>query len=155
MDLSVILQIPVKLSPVRELRAMVNSILLRYPSEFREATSMVVSELVQNALKYGEPLPYIDVPILCLSCENNHIYIEVANGVVSSNAVDRLKERIDIISKSEDQEELYLARLCELMENRSQVGQLGLYRISHEGRFKLSMEYSDEILSVTATRGIP
>ena len=116
---------------------------------------MVASELVENAMKYGKSLPHIAVPVFCLSRANNNLLIEVANGATSMNSVNELRERIELIAKSPNREELYLSRLCEIMENRHQFGQLGLYRIGYEGGFTLTFDYSNEILSVTAMRGVP
>jgi hypothetical protein len=154
MDRSVMLQMPANLSSTHELRDTVDTLLFRYPEDVREAASMVASELVENALKHGVSLPHLHAPMFCLSCEGNNICIEVASGSTSARAVNQLKERIERITDADNKEELYLSRLFELMENRPQVGQLGLYRIGYEGRFKLSCEYCNEILSVKATRGL-
>ncbi len=155
MDRSVILQMPANLTPVHELRTMIGRTLGGYPDELREAVAMVTSELVENALKHGAARPQLTAPVFCLSCEDNSICIEVENGIASLDAAEQMQERIGAIASSANKEELYLSRLCELMENSPQVGQLGLYRIGYEGRFELSCAYVNEILSVKATRGLP
>jgi hypothetical protein len=155
MNRSVVLYVPPSLSLAHDLRAMVCNVLNSYPDELREAASMVASELVDNAMKYGESLPHMAVPVFYLSCEEDNICIEVVSGAKSKNTLTQLKERIEAISNTQNMEELYVSRLYEIMDNRPQIGQLGLYRIGYEGRFKLSYQYSNEILSVKATRGIP
>lgn len=154
MDRSVTLRVPNNLSLAHELRSMVTSVLFRYPEEIKEAASMVASELVENAIKYGESLPHMMAPSFSMSCQKDDISIEVKSGTKSANNVDHVKECIHKISSSENIQELFLARLCALMDNRPQVGQLGLYRICCEGHFQLSVEYADEILSVKARRGL-
>ena len=154
MDRSVNLQVPINISLANELRAMVTSVLFRYSEEIKEAASMVASELVENAIKYGERLTQTTSPSFSMSCHKNDISIEVKSVTSSMKDIEKLKFSIDMISNTEDIEALYVKRLCALMENRPPVGRLGLYRICFEGRFQLSAEYTGKVLSVKATRGI-
>src|ERR1700709_2401427 len=84
---SVTLQVPNNLSLADELRSMVTSVLFRYPEDIKEAAGMVASELVENAIKYGESLPHMTAPSFCMSCQKNDISIEVKSGTKSSNNV--------------------------------------------------------------------
>ena len=51
-------------------------------------------------------------------------------------------------------EQLYVARLQELMNNPTQSTRLGLYRIGHEGKFDLDYSYGEQILELTARRRV-
>ena len=47
-----------------------------------------------------------------------------------------------------------LKRLQELLSGDAKGSQLGLYRIGHEGEFELSYVFTDNNLTIRATRGL-
>ena len=51
-----------------------------------------------------------------------------------------------------DKQALYLARLEELLANAEESGKLGIYRIGFEGGFDLQLDYTNHVVTVTATR---
>lgn len=136
---------------VRSIKTSVEHALEQYPEELRYAAGMAASELVGNAIKYGELPP---PPHLTCSVEDKKIVIEVSNRVVSEDSALDVQKRIDQ-ARAGHGEALFLGRLQELLSGSSKGGQLGLYRICYEGAFDLSCSYTDKILTITAVRGLP
>ena len=85
----------------------------------------------------------------------NQIQLTVSNGVASESAVEELKKRLAQIADTESKEQLYMNRLQQMLDDPMQTGQLGLYRIGFEGRFRLTCQYCDHVLTVRASREIP
>ncbi len=139
---------------VREVRRQVASALQGLPAEVREAAEMTASELVENAIKYGDSVQDCPDVRLSLRISDEAITIEVANGVRSPELLGELLSRLEAISASQDREQLYLDRLQVLMSDPHASGKLGLYRIGFEGKFDLSHEFESgrEVLKVKATR---
>lgn len=144
--------IPVLWSYVRQVREATAAILGHYPAGICDATSMVASELVANAIKYGESIPQAPSAQFNLKISDGAIKIEVRNGTMSQAHVDIVRTRISEISAAKDKDELYLARLQDAMCGQSRHGQLGLYRVWCEGKFSLEYEYSNHVLTIIATR---
>ena len=137
---------------VRKIRDQMFRELKEEPAAARAAASMVASELLENAIKYGEPVPE-SPDIRFVFTKSESVYrIVVSNGVLPGRNVERLLERIDAINKTEDRSSLYLARLQELLDNPSQVSGLGIYRIGFEGGFDLECSYLTNVVTVTAMR---
>ncbi len=119
--------------------------------EVVDSLRMVSTELVENAVKYGEPVPGMAGIEYELVVEENEIFIRVDNGVVNQLNVEQVKKCIDKIKKSEDRFKLYTNRLIELMESpKLGESQLGLFRIAYEGKCELSYSYQEQILTVKA-----
>lgn len=119
--------------------------------EIVDALRMVSTELVENAVKYGEPVPGMTGIEYELIIDDDLISIRVDNGVVTSSNVKEVERSIKKITKSKDRFKLYTARLVELMESpKLGESQLGLYRIAYEGNCDLSFQYENNILSVIA-----
>ncbi|MBN2737460.1 MAG: hypothetical protein JXR70_10805 [Spirochaetales bacterium] len=123
--------------------------------ELLTATSMVVSELIENAVKYGEENGECRSIDFKFHTESHRIIIQVTNPVRAKDKLDIFKRHIREIEESTNPLELYTRRLQELMENPGiKKTQLGLYRIAYEGQFKLSYMLKDNILTVEAVRDI-
>lgn len=140
---------------IRQIRNRVGEALKDADPSLRSAVVMVTSELVENAVKYGENVraaPQIDV---ALEMGPEAIVIHVRNGSTDERAVDTLKERVDEIMSAPDKSVLYLARLEELMADPTETGRLGLYRIAFEGEFDIAFSYGDQVVTMTATRNYP
>lgn len=154
MTTSLGVDIPVLWSYVRQVREATNAILAHYPPGICDATSMVASELVANAIKYGESIPQAPNAKFNLRITNGIILVEVTNGTKSQEHVDIVKARIIEITTAKDKDELYLTRLQDAMAGQRRYGQLGLYRVCCEGKFALDYQYSDHVLTILATREI-
>jgi anti-sigma regulatory factor (Ser/Thr protein kinase) len=137
---------------VREVRRSVEEAGKDLPSELRTAAVMVTSELVENAVKYGESVADCSDIQVRLVISDERITVEVSNGVTSPGELTELFERVRQISESDNKEQLYMARLTELLEQPGTSGKLGLYRIGFEGKFDLESVLEGQTLTVRAQR---
>ena len=129
----------------------INEVLPDARIEIVDALRMVSTELVENAVKYGEPVPGMTGIEYELIVDEEMISIRVDNGVVTSSNVKEVEMSIEKIAKAKDRFKLYTARLAELMESpKLGESQLGFYRIAYEGNCDLSFKYKYNILSVMA-----
>ncbi|WP_394830669.1 hypothetical protein LVJ94_29595 [Pendulispora rubella] len=151
---AVALEIPHLWKFVSHARAEVERALTTFTPSVRAATVMTASELIENAMKYGEEVPGLLTIHLRLQADTDRITIEVANGALTRERVHQLEERLDEIAASTNREELYMNRIRTLLENPAEKGGLGLYRIGFEGGFDLTCTFTDSIVTVTAVRGV-
>jgi hypothetical protein len=139
---------------ISEIRKKTADLLKDYDQSLLDATMMVASELMENAVKYGQAVPSESMIEFQLSV-NGRITIKVTNGLTSEKDLLTVKIHIDKIKTSGDPGLLYTERLKELLENPKQgISQLGLYRIAYEGEFKLDYSYNDKLLTIIAQRDI-
>ena len=66
--------------------------------------------------------------------------------------VAELQRRVQEVHGAEDKQALYFARLEELLANADESGKLGIYRVGFEGGFDLQLDYTNNVVTVTATR---
>ena len=119
----------------------------------KEATIMVATELLENAVKYGRSHPGIDGIQFHFIADDDFIRISVSNAVLEDHHKNDLIETIDEVNKCENPEILYMNRLKELLESRVKgVSRLGLYRIAYEGQFNLSYKLENDLLTVIAEK---
>lgn len=125
------------------------------PEEVVHAGTMVVSELLENSIKYGDfsdQNKRIDVNI---SIDNHTIIVEVSNPI-SESAFENLKtldKKIQWIRGFQDPFEAYTDTLKEVSRQplSDQKSGLGLVRIAYEGEAILDFFVSgDDILNVSA-----
>jgi hypothetical protein len=115
----------------------------------------VASELMENAVKYGEAnnKEQNDEIDFDMDIQDKKIRITVSNYAVNEENINNVVKHIDEISKSNDPAELYTRRLQELMEQTVKSNtQLGLYRIAYEGEFSLSYSLANNRLTIIAER---
>ena len=155
MSKSIHLDIPVSWQFVRSVKKMVEESLAEVAEPVRYAAGMVASELVGNAIKYGEATAAAPYATLRLEVTEHCIVIVVANGVKSPERAQQVQRRIEQMTQSQDKEGFYLNRLQELLSGSTHGSQLGLYRIGYEGEFELSYTFAEQVLTVRATRGLP
>lgn len=137
-----------------EIRRLVRDVLCAHPAELQDAAAMTASELLENAMKYGEALPQRDGGRLTISADDSTITITVESAAAAGEGIAALERSIERIHAAEDPEELYLARLQEFAGDPEASGQLGLLRIAFEGRFDIRCAYSEPVLTMTAKRVI-
>jgi len=137
---------------IRKIRKNVGDALSGYDSSLRAAATMVTSELIENAVKYGEEVPAASHILLSMSMEGGRLVISVSNGCADGPGVRQLEGRIREIAEAEDKAALYMARLEQLLAEPTESGKLGLYRIAFEGEFDLQFSYVDNVVRITATR---
>ena len=137
---------------VREIRERVGVTLEKCPPQLRNAAIMTSSELVENAIKYGESVPHAETVTYVLRATPALLSIRVINGSTNALGVAALGHRIDELRRADDKQALYLARLEELLARADESGKLGIYRIGFEGGFELDLDYTNDVVTVTATR---
>ncbi|WP_394841367.1 hypothetical protein LZC95_30375 [Pendulispora brunnea] len=150
---AVALEIPHLWKFVSHARGEVERALTSFAPSVRAATVMTASELIENAMKYGEEVPNLLTIHLRLQADAERITIEVSNGALTRERVCQLEQRLAEIASSTDREELYMNRIRTLLDNPTEKGGLGLYRIGFEGGFDLTCTFIDSIVTVTAVRG--
>lgn len=137
---------------IRKIRKQVGDALHDSDPNLRSAAMMVTSELVENAVKYGEEVPAAPQISLSLTVRGEQLVINVTNGCADQSGIRELETRIREINEAPDKSTLYMARLEALLADSSESGKLGLYRIAFEGQFDLDFRYTDQVVSITATR---
>jgi len=137
---------------VRKIRQQVGTALEACRQELRSAAVMTASELVENAIKYGESLPAAPSVTFSLEATSGQIVIRVVNGSSNALGVAELGRRVQDLAGAPNKEALYLARLEELLAHSDESGKLGIYRIGFEGGFDLALDYTNAVVTMTATR---
>ena len=137
---------------VRKIRQQVGTALEACRQELRSAAVMTASELVENAIKYGESLPAAPSVTFSLEAASGKIVIRVVNGSSNALGVAELDRRVRDLAGATNKEALYLARLEELLAHSDESGKLGIYRIGFEGGFDLALDYTNAVVTMTATR---
>ena len=117
-----------------------------------ELIAIVTGELVENAIKYGESVPAARTVTFSLEATSGEVRIRVANGSTNAHGVAELGRRVEEVRGAADKQALYLARLEQLLAEADESGKLGIYRIGFEGGFDLECDYSNEVVTMTATR---
>ncbi len=140
---------------IRDTRLTIAERLAHLSEEIRLATVMVVSELLENAIKYGDRSPSAPPISLDVAIANGHVRIEMANATSSLEAVTRLADHVDRLTAASDKTVLWLKRVQELGNFPSDHVGLGLYRVAIEGGFTLQWSYERPLVRVVATRSIP
>ncbi len=137
---------------VRKIRQQVGAALEACRPGLRSAAVMTASELVENAIKYGENVPAAPTVSFSLEASGGKLVIRVVNGSTNVAGVGELQRRVDELSGSTNKQALYQARLEQLLAHQDDSGKLGIYRIGFEGGFELTLDYSNDVVTVTATR---
>lgn len=145
------LVLPLLSQVLRNLQLMIDEMLQSFPAEIRHATSLVATELVSNAVKYGVSLPHAPNAQVTLITADKKIKLAVSNGVSTDEDVQSVRAHLGELSAA-GQASPYRRRLQQLLDDPRQTGRLGLYRIGCETQFALACDYADQILTVTATR---
>lgn len=125
------------------------------PYDNVQAFTMVVSELIENSMKYGTFAPSKNNVVVDISIDDNVVTAEVVNPVDKSvyNHLKELDRTIQWIRGHQDPFEAYVERLREVSKkplNDEESG-LGLTRIAYEGKAIVDFFLSDEnLLNVSA-----
>ena len=126
-----------------------------FPDDTVYALTMVISELVENSIKYGNfALPQNKV-ILSVDIGENIITVEVINPVdeTTYSHLEKLDKAIQWIRGHQDPFEAYIGKLKEVSKRPldDEESGLGLVRIAYEGRAILDFFLAeDDLLSVSA-----
>jgi hypothetical protein len=124
----------------------------RCDPECQEATAMVVSELVENMIKYSDGKGP-SAGTLSIDLEGGLVRIEAVNSVAQSDDAHRVESSIASIAGSRDVAHLYHARIGTLYSDPSLPRtELGLLRAAFEGGVRLSCSFEPPLLHIVAER---
>ena len=137
---------------VRKIRQQVGATLEACGRELRSAAMMTASELLENAIKYGESVPAAPTVSFSLEASDGQLTIRVVNGSTNLSGVAELERRVTELAAATNKQALYMARLEQLLAHADDSGKLGIYRIGFEGGFDLALDYTDDVVTVIATR---
>lgn len=149
------LEMPITMiwSDVQQMRDEVQEHLAALPEDVCTAAVMVASEMIENAIKYGQNVPHTQRATIRIEHNEDMIKIIVKNSVANESTINDLQRHVERIAGASDRLALYTDRLRELMKSGGQgSSKLGLYRIGCEGGFDLQCDYADGIATVVATR---
>ena len=124
-------------------------------SNLIDATTTVVNELLENALKYGKFIPENPEYNISLHIEIDETIIKIliSNYVADKKNLDQFTSHIDRINETDNPKDLYIERLKELAKgNNFEESQLGLFKIGYESKFYLEYKFENDILTIVATR---
>jgi anti-sigma regulatory factor (Ser/Thr protein kinase) len=141
-------------SEIGKIREHVALALSELRESIRDAAVMVVSELVENAIKYGESVPGAPGIEVSVVREHTCVSITVVSGTRDDEAARRLRGYTEALAASRDKLELYMARMQSLADSPEPHSRLGLYRIGVEGAFDLRCSHENGVLRITATRSL-
>lgn len=124
--------------------------------ELSESVGIVTSELLENAIKYGDwtrkEHPYLKLSVRGSADE---VRIEVASPVASGSAdYASVRRTLEWIKKFGTAREAYIARMHAIAEEDESSGEsrMGLVRIAYEGPCNIEATLStDEVLSIRAS----
>jgi hypothetical protein len=124
------------------------------PGDISDAAAMAVSELAENAIKYGEAEGASKSAHVCIELRNQLLTLTVSSRLASESAYRTVWSFLNRIAETGAPAELYRARVQEIAAGASDGSRLGLYRIAHEGAFELACHWTDGQLSIIARRQI-
>ena len=121
--------------------------------------SMVISELIENGIKYGNFKVVENKVVIVINIERNTITIEVFNPIDKSahKHLQRLDKTLQWIRGYQDPFEAYIERLKEVSKRSldDKESGLGLVRIAYEGKAMLDFFVGDEnLLNVSVISNI-
>jgi hypothetical protein len=97
-------------------------------------------------------VPAAETVTFVLEATPEQLSIRVVNGSTNAVGVAELQRRVQEVHGAGDKQALYFARLEELLANADESGKLGIYRVGFEGGFDLQLDYTNNVVTVTATR---
>ena len=118
-----------------------------------DAVIMVVSELVENAVKYGVRSSNGTCVDFNLSVHDSLVEITVKNGLEKLEDYESIVFALDAINGPKSREDLYRARLVQIYDSPvNEKGCLGLYRIAYEGGFNIACQLESDLVKLRAWR---
>ena len=125
-----------------------------FTDELIHSLTMILSELVENSIKYGDFKGSKPEVLIYLDISKNLITIEVNNPVNQKSAIhlQRLDKTIQWIRGYQDSFQAYVEKLKEVSKKplEDEESGLGLARIAYEGKAILDFFVMDNMLNVSA-----
>ena len=121
--------------------------------------SMIISELIENGIKYGDFKMVENKVVVSIQLEHNNVTIEVNNPVdqLALKHLNRLDKRIQWIRGYQDPFEAYIKRIKEVSKKPldDEESGIGLVRIAYEGKALLDFFVDDNsILKVSVVSNL-
>ncbi len=121
--------------------------------ELSESVGIVTSELLENAIKYGDwaqgPKKFL---VLSARGSGDEVVIDVASPVTSGSPhLANVASTIDWITKFPTAREAYVARMRMIAEEPDGQSRMGLVRIAYEGPCQIAAKHDAGMLHVHAT----
>jgi len=125
-----------------------------FSSDLVHSLTMILSELVENSIKYGDFEGFRSEVLIYLDIDKSLITIEVNNPVDGTNThhLKRLDKTIQWIRGYQDSFQAYVEKLREISKKplEDEESGLGLARIAYEGKAILDFFVLDDTLNVSA-----
>jgi len=125
-----------------------------FSDDLVHSLTMILSELVENSIKYGTFKASNSEILIYLDIGRNLITIEVNNPVDARSTIHlkRLDKTIQWIRGFQDSFEAYIEKLKEIAKKplEDEESGLGLARIAYEGKAILDFCVVDDVLNVSA-----
>lgn len=126
---------------------------------FAEMVSMVVGELVENALKHGawngDAEPKGNEARMRISGTRDGVEVEVTNPLPGGTPPVVLFSMLDRIRGAASPQDAYVDRLREVARDASIRGGLGLLRIAYEASASITATVDGDTLTVRARMDVP
>ncbi len=121
----------------------------KFGRDLTDASVMAATELVENAIKYGDNKTVIEFAI---TVDDHRILINVSNTIRTPQDYEDVKYYIDKIMASDNLHTLFADRLLKVAksDDKQMRTRLGLIRIAYEGCFKMTYNLKDDFLTITA-----
>jgi hypothetical protein len=130
-----------RIEPLRQAIALCAAAVFDNP-ELPESLAMVSAELLENAIKHGQPGPIF----FSLREENHSVLVTVRNSIEQqSPSLAALVARLSWIESFPEPGEAYLSAMSVIYEDGARVGgsELGLVRIVFEGKCQIECKTSE------------
>lgn len=124
-----------RIEPVRQAVALCAAAVFEDP-ELQERLAMVSAELLENAIKHGQPGPVF----FSLRDRSDAVVVSVRNAVENtSGSTSTLESRLSWIKSFPEPRDAYLSAMSVIYEDGARAGgsELGLIRIVYEGRCQI------------------
>ncbi len=141
-------------SEVIRIRREIGGLLRELPLDLRHATAMTGTELLENAIKYGQSGPAAHAIEFSVRVAPDCLRVEVVSHAADPAGVARLVQRVSELSNAEDRTSYCIERLEASVRPPVTRGDRGLYRIGSEGGFDLECSVTDGVVTVVAIRRI-
>ena len=129
-----------------------------FEEDVKYSLIMILSELVENSIKYGNFEDSNSEILINLNINKNIITIEVNNPIyeIRENHLKRLDKTIQWIRGYQDSFEAYIEKLKTISKKplEDEESGLGLTRIAYEGKAILDFFVDENILNVSAVSKI-
>jgi hypothetical protein len=130
-----------------------------FPGDSVQALTMVISELIENSIKYGKFTPSEDKVALNIQVGNRMVTVEVVNPFDDRGYkhLKKLDRTVQWIRGYQDPFEAYVEKLKEVAKRplQDEESGLGLVRIAYEGKAILDFFVSeDDLVNVSAVASV-